>query len=70
MALPVVGISGIALFQEHEEDGEDEAEEGGDVVPVKGLALEEEGDDEGEDKQGDDFLNDLELHEAERAAVA
>ena len=58
------------LFHEGEEDGEDEAPEGGEVVPVEGLALEEEVDDEGEDAQGDGFLDDLELHEVEGAAVA
>ncbi len=39
------------LFQEGEEDGEDDAEEGDDVVPVDGLSLEDEGDDDGEDRQ-------------------
>ena len=57
------------LFQEGEEDGEDDAEEGDDVVPVDGLSLEDEGDDDGEDGQGDDLLDDLELDEVEGTAV-
>ena len=60
---------GVALFQEGEEDGEDEAEEGGDVVPVDGFALEDEGDDDGKDQQGDDFLDHFELDQGEGAAV-
>ena len=47
------------LFQEGEEDGEDDAEEGDDVVPMDGLSLEDEGDDDGEDREGDDLLDDL-----------
>ena len=39
------------------------------MVPVDGFALEDEGDDEGEDRQGDDLLDDLELHQGEGAAV-
>ena len=58
------------LLQENEEDGEDEAGEGGQVVPLEGLALEDEKDDDREDRQGDDFLDDLQLHQVERAAVA
>ena len=40
------------------------------MVPLEVLALEEEVDDDGEDGQGDDLLDDLELHEVEGAAVA
>ena len=57
------------LFQEGEEDCEDEAGESDEVVPVDGLSLEDEEDDNGEDREGDDFLDDLELDEIERAAV-
>ena len=39
------------------------------MVPVKGLALETEGDDDGEDGQGNDLLNDLELHKVEGTSV-
>ena len=39
------------------------------MVPVKGLALETEGDDDGEDRQGNDLLNDLELHKVEGTSV-
>ena len=58
------------LFQEDEEHREDQAEEGGEVVPLEGLALEEEVDDDREDGQGDGFLDDLQLHEVEGTAVA
>lgn len=51
--------AGAALLQKHEEYGEDEAEEGGDVVPVERLALEEEGDDDRKHDQGHNFLNDF-----------
>ena len=57
------------LFQEHEEDSHDQAEKGCDVIPLKGLALEHEHCHEGEHRQGDHFLNHLELHEAEGTAV-
>ena len=40
------------------------------MVPLDGLSLEKEGDDDGEDGQGDHFLDDLELHQVEGAAVA
>lgn len=50
---------GKTLLQKYEEYGEDEAEEGGDVVPVERLTLEEEGDNESEDDQRDNFLNDF-----------
>ena len=59
----------FVLFQEDEKDGEDEAEECGEMVPLQGLVLEHEGDDDSEDGEGDDFLDDLQLHEGERAAV-
>ena len=61
--------TGGMLFQEGEEDCEDEAGESDEVVPVDGLSLEDEEDDNGEDREGDDFLDDLELDEIERAAV-
>ena len=57
------------LFQEGEEDGEDEAGESDEVVPVDGLSLEDEEDDDREDRQGDDLLDDLQLDEVERSAV-
>ena len=58
-----------ALLQEGEEDGEDDAGEGCDVVPVDGLSLEDEQDDYREDGEGDNLLDDFELDEIERAAV-
>ena len=57
------------LLEKDEEDGEDDAGESGDVVPLDGLPLEENGDDEGEDRQRNDLLDDLQLHKVERAAV-
>ena len=39
------------------------------MVPLQGLSLEQEHGDDGKDRQGDDFLDDLELHEVERASV-
>lgn len=50
---------GKTLLQKHEEDSENQAHEGGEVVPMKGFTLEEEGDNESEDNQGDNFLNDF-----------
>ena len=65
-------ISG--LFHEHEVNSqdqadEDQADEGGDMVPVEGLALEDQNREQGEDGQGDYFLYYLELDEVEGAAV-
>ena len=50
---------GKTLLQKHEEDSENQAHEGGEVVPMKGFTLEEEGDNESEDDQRDNFLNDF-----------
>lgn len=50
---------GKTLLQKHEEDSENQAHEGGEVVPMKGFTLEEEGDNECEDDQRDNFLNDF-----------
>ena len=40
------------------------------MIPLDGLSLEQEGDDDGEHGQGDDLLDDLELHQVEGTAVA
>ena len=40
------------------------------MVPLERLALENEQDDDGEDRERDHFLDDFELHQGERAAVA
>lgn len=50
---------GKTLLQKHEENSENQAHEGGEVVPMKGFTLEEEGDNEREDDQRDNFLNDF-----------
>ena len=47
----------FSLLQKNEEDGHDEAEECGDVIPVKGLALEKDGHDDREDNKRDNLLN-------------
>ena len=64
------GLPAGGLLQEGEEDGEDKAEEGGEMVPVEGFTLEDEGDDQGKDCQGNGLLDHLELHQVEGAAVA
>ena len=66
------GISflGGTLFHEHEVDGQNQAAESGQVVPVERLAPEEHRGEDGEDDERDDLLDDLELHERERSAVA
>ena len=63
------GDAGLSLFHEHEVDSQDQADEGGDMVPVEGLALEDKNREQGEDGQGDYFLYHLELDEVEGAAV-
>ena len=60
---------GFSLFHEHEVDGQDEADEGGYMVPVEGLASEDQYGKGGEYGQGDDFLDYLELDEVEWTAV-
>ena len=40
------------------------------MVPLKSLALEHHCDDDSEHGEGDDLLDDLELHDVERCAVA
>ena len=39
------------------------------MIPLEGLAFEEEGRDDGEDGQGNDFLDDFQLHQIEWTAV-
>lgn len=48
---------GKTLLQKHEEDGEDQTHEGGEVVPMKGFPFEEEGDNQSEDDEGDNLLD-------------
>ena len=55
---------------EYKENGQHQAGERRQVIPLQGLALEDEQHDDGKDRQGDDFLNDFELHEIERSAGA
>ena len=40
------------------------------MVPLKSLPLEHHCDDDSEHGEGDDLLDDLELHDVERSAVA
>lgn len=63
-------LFGKILFEENEEDGQNQAEEGGYVIPMEGLALEKDGDNDSEDHERDSFLNHFKLHKAKRASVA
>ena len=58
------------LFQEDEENGEDETDEGDEMVPLERLSLEYEEDEEAEDGQRDHFLDNLELEKVERSPVS
>ena len=40
------------------------------MVPLNRLSLEQERDDDGENGQGNHFLNHLQLHQVERAAIS
>ena len=62
------GYGPFVLFEEGEEDGDDQEDEGDKVVPVQGLGLEAEGQDEREHYQRDALLNHLKLNQIERAA--
>ena len=59
-----------ASLHEDEVDGEDEAGEGGEVVPLQGFAFEEDDGEYCEDNEGDGFLNDFQLHKGEESTVA
>jgi hypothetical protein len=58
------------LFQEHEEHRSNEASEGYKVIPLQRLALEEDDGEECKDGDRDNLLNNLELHQRERTAIA
>ena len=60
----------MASLHKHEIDGKHQAAEGCEMVPVQRLVTEEQGRKDGEDGQGDDFLDDLQLHQGVRATVA
>ena len=60
----------IILFHKHKIDGQDEAAERHKMVPVQGLAAEEDGGEHGEDRQGNNLLDDFQLHQRVRAAIA
>ena len=57
------------LFQEDEENGEDETDEGDEMVPLERLSLEYEEDEEAEDGQRDHFLDNLELRQYSKKAI-
>lgn len=57
------------LFHEYEVNGDYEAPESGEMVPLQAFALEEQHRKDGEDDQRHRFLYDLELHQRECAAV-
>ena len=56
-------------LHEHEIDRHDQADAGGEVVPVELLTLENQGGEKDEDHEGDDLLNDFQLHEGKGTAV-
>ena len=57
------------LFEKYKEYGQNKAGEGCNVIPLQPLSLKEEGDNEGKHCQGDNFLNNFELHQVERSSV-
>ena len=60
----------VALFQKYKEYGQNQADKGYHVVPLQCLSLEHYSDHQGEHGKGNHLLDDLELHEVERTAVA
>ena len=59
----------MKLLEEGEEDCGDDEHKGDDVVPLQGFVIEDRRRDDGKYGQGDGFLDDLELHEAEGTSV-
>ena len=59
-----------ALFQEYEEHGQNQADEGCEMVPLEPLSLEHQRHYYSEDGEGDDLLYHFQLHEGEWPAVA
>ena len=57
------------LFHKYQIYGTDDEQESEDVVPMKVVALKQNVGDDGKDGQRDTLLNDLQLDEAEGAAV-
>lgn len=53
---------GKASLHKHEIDGGDEAEEGGEVVPMQTLPPEEDARNDGKDDERHTFLYHLQLH--------
>ena len=60
----------LSLLQKNEENRQNQTSEGGEVVPLEGFALEKEHHDDRENGQRDDLLDDLQLEQRVRAAVA
>ena len=56
-------------LHKHKINRENQAHEGSQVIPMQGFALEEDRSKYGKDNQGDNFLNDLKLHQCERATI-
>ena len=65
-----VQIIMVMILLEDKIDGHDEADKGGEVVPVEALSLEQEADDDGEDGQRDYFLYHFQLHKRKGTAIA
>ena len=57
-------------LQKNEEHRSDEAAEGYEVVPLQRFASEADNGEHREDSDGDNLLDDLELHECEGTAIA
>ena len=60
----------IPLLQKYEKDSHDKTEKGREMIPLDRLPFEKKGYDYSEYRQWNGFLNDLQLHDIERTAVA
>ena len=64
-----LGHSLIALFHEHKVNRQNQADKCCQVVPMQSLSLEEKRGKDCKYNQGNDLLNDLQLHECEWTAI-
>ncbi len=60
----------LRLSHEHKIDCANEAEEGGEVIPVEAFVLEHEMCQNGEDYEGDTLLDYFQLHQGKRSSVS
>lgn len=63
-----IGCHGRLLFAEDEVDGQNQAEESGEVVPAQRIRAHEDQREDGEDRERDDLLDHLELPDREGTA--